>query len=293
MSPPPHDNLPSLNLHQHFQKIPFSAHPQAWSALYKDNIHPWDRQGPSLALADLLAQRPDLIPPAQDHDHRGNLLRDPTGRVTRRTALVPGCGRGHDVLLLSSFGYDVVGLDCSAEAVQMARDNCSAALEEKALYETVNGLERGRVAWVVGDFFDDAWTDGLGTGGEGRFDLIFDYSFLCALPPSERPKWSSRITQLLHPSGHLICLEYPLGKPLSEGGPPWGLNPEVYEALLGQPGMPVAYRDDETGRPLEDVPAKPHPQALHRLSLIKPTRTHESGLEEDGEGRYMISVWTQ
>ncbi|KAG5914103.1 hypothetical protein E4U53_004709, partial [Claviceps sorghi] len=114
--------------------------------------------------------------------------------------------------------------------------------------------------------------------------------FLCALPPSARPNWSSRITQLLAPSGHLICLEFPSGKPLSEGGPPWGLTPEVYEALLSAPGTPVAYHDD-TGRPVERVPAKPHPRALHRLSLIKPTRTHEGG--EEVPGRHMISVWTR
>ncbi|KAG5969682.1 hypothetical protein E4U55_002026 [Claviceps digitariae] len=292
MTPPPdHDNR---NIHQLFQEAPFSAHPETWSALYRDSFHPWDRQGPSLALADLLAQRPDLVPPAQDHDQRGNLLRDPAGRVARRTALVPGCGRGHDVLLLSSFGYDVVGLDCSPEAVRLAEENQdrqSAADENSALYGPpygpVEGLEKGRVSWVVGDFFDDAWAEGR------QFDLIFDYSFLCALPPSERPAWSSRITQLLHPSGHLICLEFPSGKPLSDGGPPWGLTPEVYEALLGAPGMPVLYREDGSGRPLDDVSAKPHPGALHRLSLMKPARTHGMAVAEGDNERHMISVWTR
>ncbi|KAG5986356.1 hypothetical protein E4U43_005550, partial [Claviceps pusilla] len=173
--PSPPDNPPSRNLYQTFRQIPFSAHPETWSALYKENFHPWDRQGPSLALADLLAQRPDLVPPAQDHDHRGNLLRDAAGRVSRRTALVPGCGRGHDVLLLSSFGYDVVGLDCSPEAVRMAEENRRDA-DEKGLYGAADGLEKGEVSWVVGDFFADEWTGGLGTEGKGQFDLIFDYT---------------------------------------------------------------------------------------------------------------------
>ncbi|KAG6060826.1 hypothetical protein E4U17_003373 [Claviceps sp. LM77 group G4] len=283
---------PPSRLRQTFQDVPFSAHPQTWSALYQDGYHPWDRLGPSLALADLLAQRPDLVPPAQEHDHRGNLLRDSTGQVVRRTALVPGCGPGHDVLLLSSFGYDVVGLDCCTEAVRMAEEN-HKKMDERGIYEPLNGVERGQVRWVEGDFFGDAWTKGLGNNGEGQFDLIFDYTFLCALPLSARPNWSSRMAELLHPSGRLVCLEFPSGKPLSLGGPPWGLTPEVYEALLGAPGSPITYQDDDSGRVLETVPAKPHPQALHRLSLIKPARTHESGEKEDVTVRHLISVWSR
>ena len=36
----------------------------------------------------------------------------------RKKALVPGCGRGVDVLLLQSLGYDVVGLEISPGAVK-------------------------------------------------------------------------------------------------------------------------------------------------------------------------------
>ena len=39
----------------------------------------------------------------------------------RRKALVPGCGRGVDVLLLASFGYDAYGLECSATAVDACK----------------------------------------------------------------------------------------------------------------------------------------------------------------------------
>ncbi|KAG6037821.1 hypothetical protein E4U19_001714 [Claviceps sp. Clav32 group G5] len=175
MASPATADEPPSRLRQTFQDVPFSAHPQTWSALYQDGYHPWDRLGPSLALADLLAQRPDLVPPAQEHDHRGNLLRDSTGQVVRRTALVPGCGPGHDVLLLSSFGYDVVGLDCCAEAVRMAEEN-QKKMDERGIYEPANGVERGQVRWVEGDFFGDAWMKGLGNNGEGQFDLIFDYT---------------------------------------------------------------------------------------------------------------------
>lgn len=281
---------PPSRLRQTFDGLPLSAHGDTWSSFYKQGFHPWDRQGPSVALADLLSQRDDLIPPSQDRDQRGNLLRDASGSVARRTALVPGCGRGHDVLLLSSFGYDVVGLDFSPEAVEMADENRKSA-DENGLYQPVHGLERGTIQFIAGDFFSEDWTRGLGTGGSGQFDLVYDYTFLCALPLEARPQWSKRMSRLVHPSGHLVCLEFPSGKPLSERGPPWGLTPEVYEALLSAPGDTIAY--DSDGSVVETMPTKPDPNALHRLSIIKPARTHKAGTDEDGTVRDFISVWAR
>lgn len=98
------------------------------------------------------------------------------------------------------------------------------------------------------------------------------------------------MSQLLHPSGRLICLEFPSGKPLSERGPPWGLCPEIYEALLSAPGEDVSYNED--GSLVEKTAAKPDANALHRLCIIKPTRTHRAGTSEDGTVNDFISVWT-
>lgn len=164
-------------LQQGFSSLPLASHAAHWAALYRDAFTPWDRAGPSLALADLLAQRTDLVPPAQDRDARGNIVKD----APRRTALVPSCGRGHDVLLLSSFGYDVWGLDYSEDAVRMADENRRAA-EAEGLYKPVaDDLEKGEVRWLTGDFFDEGWSAGIGTDGSGKFDLIFDYT-VCHLP---------------------------------------------------------------------------------------------------------------
>ncbi|KAH7325963.1 S-adenosyl-L-methionine-dependent methyltransferase [Stachybotrys elegans] len=273
-----------------FGSIPFSSHPAAWNSCWNDQFTPWDRSGPSHALADLLSQRPDLVPPAQERDARGDPIRNATGTVTKRTALVPGCGRGHDVLLLSAYGYDVWGLDTSETAIQKARDNQAAAGESKE-YEVVNGMEKGAVDWIVGDFFADDWTQGIGANGTGKFDLIYDYTFLCALPLDVRPRWAKRMSELITPTGRLICLEYPSGRPLTELGPAWGVWPEVYEALLSAPGDPVEYNQD--GTPIGTPSPKPRDDALHRLSLIKPRRTHKAGTNEDGSVRDFISVWSR
>ncbi|PNY23664.1 thiol methyltransferase 2 [Tolypocladium capitatum] len=272
-------------LRQTFSAVPLASHGARWAALYRDAFTPWDRAGPSLALADLLAQRTDLVPPAQDRDAGGN----PVGGAPRRTALVPGCGRGHDVLLLSSFGYDVWGLDYSADALRMADENRREA-DVQGLYEPAGEhLEKGDVEWLAGDFFDEGWSAGIGTDGLGKFDLIFDYTFLCALPPEARPRWAKRVASLVHPKGRLVCLEFPSGKPLSEPGPPWGLSPEVYEALLTAPGEDIAY--DADGNVMGTASPQPRDDALHRLSIIKPTRTHPAGTAEDGTVLDFISVW--
>lgn len=152
--------------------VPASEHPRQWDSCYRDAFHPWDRAGPSLALADLLLQRRDLVPSVA-----------PGGE--RRTALVPGCGLGHDVCLLASFGYDVVGLDVSEAALEEAR-RLQGGVDEQGQYPAQGDVERGSITWLAADFFSDEWARGLGTEGSGKFDLIFDYT-VCFSSSSSPP----------------------------------------------------------------------------------------------------------
>lgn len=158
--------------------LPFTEHANHWDNRWQNSKTPWDRGEASIALHDLLEQRTDLVPPSQHHDHCGHPLRDSTGAVEKKTALVPGCGRGHDVLLLSSWGYDVWGLDYSATAKDEAIKNQELA-ESKGLYKAVDGLEKGKVHWVTGDFFAQEWSKDLGS--KGHFDLIYDYTVTLCL----------------------------------------------------------------------------------------------------------------
>ncbi|RSL81308.1 hypothetical protein CEP51_005927 [Fusarium floridanum] len=275
-------------LEARFASVPFTDHGSRWDSCWREARTPWDRGSASIALHDLLAQRPDLVPPSQHHDHRGQLLRDSVGAVRKKTALVPGCGRGHDVLLLSSWGYDVWGLDYSAAAKEEAIKNQKHA-EAEGLYRAVDGLDKGKIHWVTGDFFSEDWTKPI--GADVKFDLIYDYTFLCALPREARPRWAKRMTDLLAHDGRLVCLEWPSTKPMSANGPPWGVSPELYEALLSAPGEEIAYNDDGTVH--DDPISKPWADALHRLSLIKPPRTHKAGTGEDGAVLDFISVWSR
>ncbi|KHN96672.1 Thiopurine S-methyltransferase [Metarhizium album ARSEF 1941] len=267
---------PPGSLSQSLENLAFAARS------YKQGIRPWDQDGPSDALEELLLTRHDLVPPAQTRDLQGNPIRP--------TALVPGCGRGHDVLLLSKFWYDVVGLDVSPDALRMAEENSREA-ERTARLQPGRGSETGTIKWLQGDFFSPDVLGGLGAGGSGKFDLIYDYMFLCILPPEARPKWARRMSQLLQPAGHLVCLECPSGKALSEGGPPWGVRPETYEALLGAPGKDISY--DADGSPVVATAAKPDANALHRSGLIRPAKTHPAGTNADGTVSDFISVWSR
>lgn len=99
------------------------------------------------------------------------------------------------------------------------------------------------------------------------------------------------MTDLLAHDGRLVCLEFPSGKPVTDPGPPWGVTPELYEVLLASPGDPVSYHKD--GTVVDSASPKPCTEALHRISLTKPPRTHGAGTNEDGSVRDFISVWSR
>lgn len=94
-----------------------------------------------------------------------------------------------------------------------------------------------------------------------------------------RKDWARRMADLLSPSGLLICLEFPMWKPLKAQGPPWGLN-GVYSNLLrdGADGLV-----DESGQ----LTASREDQGIfERILYWSPPQSFEQGREED-----MISIW--
>ncbi|RYP79452.1 hypothetical protein DL769_002961 [Monosporascus sp. CRB-8-3] len=277
------ENQPARSLTEHFKHHDPARQGSAWDALWEDQFTPWDRGGPSWALHDLLKERPELFDPPNT---------DGSGGGRRKTALVPGCGRGHDVLLLSEFGYDVCGLEISPRALEEAKRAAAEALREDA----GTSARRGRVTFVSGDFFADDWlreAQAAGAvGDDGKFDLIFDYTFLCALHPSMRPRWAERMRDLLAPEsrgGRLVCLEFPSRDPAETGpGPAWSLPPHVYVAHLSQPGAAVP--TDENGAVPGDYVPQQKSDGLERLVHLKPRRTHPAGAK-GGDVQDRISVW--
>ncbi|KAL4921687.1 S-adenosyl-L-methionine-dependent methyltransferase [Aspergillus aurantiobrunneus] len=260
-----------------------------WEELWAqgDNlILPWDKHAPNPSLEEVLTTKRPLI---------GGPLLEPSSsgggggdQPRRKKALVPGCGRGVDVLLLASFGYDAYGLEYSKSAMEKCTMEEEGAGQKYPVRDARVG--RGKVTWVQGDFFANDWVERLGLD-VNQFDFIYDYTFFCALPPSMRPAWALRHTQLLVPSpqGNLVCLEFPRHKDPLQHGPPYSAPSEAYMEHLSHPGEEIAY--DERGRCKSDPLRESSQLGLERVAHWQPAKTHDFGTSEEGEVLDRVSIW--
>ena len=149
----------------------------------------------------------------------------PTGR-----ALVPGAGSGYDVLTLASSERSVVGLDLAPVA--------KTRFEELAQGHP----HRDQVEFVVGDAF--------AYGPDTPFDLIWDYTFLCALPPELRPKWLEMVDRVLAPHGQLVALIFPVVPDADPNeGPPYPMSPELVADLVAPILEPISVVPVEQSNP--------------------------------------------
>lgn len=142
-----------------------AEHKERWSKLWdKGDFLPWDRGVWNPALEDVLAERQDLI--------GSRFVNNAECGQRRKRALVPGCGRGYDVLLLASFGYDACGLEISESAVQMCRREQQMNRNKYPVRDRKTGA--GEALFLVGDFFGDDWAGDI--AGSAMFDLVYDYT---------------------------------------------------------------------------------------------------------------------
>jgi SAM-dependent methyltransferase len=136
------------------------------------------------------------------------------GHQGGRRVLIPGCGTGWEARHLAERGFDVTALDFSAEAIAAAR----ATLGPHAH------------CLVHADFF--AFDPG------SAFDVVYERTFLCALPRRRWPQYAGRVASLLKPRGVLAGFFFFGDEPK---GPPFGTRPEGLESLLG----PFFAREDD------------------------------------------------
>ncbi|KAI1391613.1 S-adenosyl-L-methionine-dependent methyltransferase [Hypoxylon trugodes] len=262
MAMDPHAQVPT-QLISHFSS--------GWIELWdSDQTHFWDRGKPSPALIDWLESQPEVLPL---HPNR------------KLTALVPGCGKGYDVVMLALHGIDVYGLELSRKGVEISEAYAKAELARPSSYNFAIENETGPLTSVIGnakflegDFFKTNWEKRVAIDGFQGFDLIYDYTFLCALLPEMRMDWGRRMSELLSPDGVLVCLEFPLHKDLKLPGPPWGVK-GVYWNILSQGGDGII--DEETASEEGQLQGK-----FKRMTYFKPARMYENG-----KGTDMFSVW--
>ncbi len=166
---------------------------EEWNAFYQRGEMPWDLQGPSPVLKTVL----DL-----------GLLAD------RPRMLVPGCGRGHDVLQLAGRGHDVWGVDFAEDAI--AALNASAA--ERGLTVTARQAN-------IFDLFDEP---------AGSFDGMWEYTCFCAIPRADRPRYAELASHLVRPGGRLVFAVYPIFRDQGpDEGPPFMVTPDDVREHFG------------------------------------------------------------
>src|SRR5919197_247843 len=120
--------------------------------------------------------------------------------------LVPGCGSGYEVKLFAERGHDVLGIDFSDEALAAAR---------RILGKLASSVRKA-------DFFSLE---------EEPFDLIYERTFMCALPRRLRSAWARRIAELVRPGGELVGFFFFND---NERGPPFGISPRELHELLDE-----------------------------------------------------------
>lgn len=151
------------------------------------------------------------------------LLLEHWGEVapSRGRVLVPLCGKSHDLVWLAAEGHEVVGVEISPLAAE-------AFFHEQGLTRSPvrHGFESGRIRFLVADFLN------LDPALTGRFPLAYDRAAMIALPAGVRPRYASKLKELLEEQSDilLIAREY---DPSSMEGPPYAVGEEEVRSLFG------------------------------------------------------------
>lgn len=123
-------------------------------------------------------------------------LQDKTIRI-----LIPGAGNAHEALYLVKQGFkDITVVDVSSVLIERLKKEWHAIPE---------------ITLIHNDFFQH----------EGKYDLIFEQTFFCAISPNLREAYVQKIKTLLADNGRLVGVLFDRE---FEGGPPFGGCKEEY-----------------------------------------------------------------
>lgn len=146
-----------------------------WESRYQSGETGWDRGASSPALSVWLEK---------------------SGLHFGCRMLVPGCGRGHEVVHLAALGFEVTGIDIAPSAVTHLKQT----LDTKGLSAEV----------MQADLFQYR--------PESPFDAIYEQTCLCAIQPDQRENYEALLYSWLKTGGSLYALFMQTG---TDGGPPF------------------------------------------------------------------------
>lgn len=164
-----------------------------WQQRFESGQTPWDRGGPHPQLMHWLSEG-----------------RWPAGQQV----LVPGCGRGHELLALAAAGVHATGLDYAPAAVASAREALAAAGLQAAV-EQADVLQWRPLTPVP---------------------AVYEQTCLCALHPDHWQAYAAQVRRWLRPGGQLFALFMQARRDsASQGvveGPPYHCDINAMRALF-------------------------------------------------------------
>ncbi|MEU6415086.1 class I SAM-dependent methyltransferase [Microbispora sp. NPDC046933] len=149
---------------------------RALEEYYRAGKPPWDTGVTPPELVALVEGR------GQGHGERHGAL--PPGR-----ALELGCGTGTNAIYLARHGWEVVAVDLIDRAIEQAREKADAA---GAAVRLLHG--------------DATRLDEL--DAPGPYDLFFDLSCYCGIPPHRRDAYAAGLTRRAAPGARLLMFGY-------------------------------------------------------------------------------------
>jgi len=124
-------------------------------------------------------------------------------------ALVPGCGHGHDARALARAGWIVTGLDIAPSSVPLAKGLAKAEALE--------------IDHRIGDF--------LGDTPHQQYDLVFEHTLFCAIPPGRRGDYAKALRGWLKPGGCYLAVNYIITE--DNGKPPFSTTETELDQWFG------------------------------------------------------------
>ena len=118
--------------------------------------------------------------------------------------LIPGCGSAYEAEYLWKSGFrNVYLIDLSETAIRSFKNH----FPEDQIF--------------TANFFDH----------KGRYDLILEQTFFCAISPEDRKRYVEKCAELLNDGGKIagLMFDFPL-----ESGPPYGGSEEEYRRLFSE-----------------------------------------------------------
>lgn len=211
-----------------------------WQQRFENQETGWDRGSPSPQLSAWLEN----------------------GELQPCRIVVPGCGSGWEVAELATRGFEVIGIDYTAAAVEKTR----ALLFGRTLKAEV------------------IQADVLGYQPTMPFDAIYEQTCLCAIHPDHWFQYAKQLRGWLKPGGSLWALFMQMIRPAASElglilGPPFHCDINAMRAL---------FPESDWVWPKPPYAKVPHPSLAHELGL-RLVRPEQSGCNPGAPS----VVWTR